>query len=739
MKKVVTLLILPAVVAACGKGSSSDASNEEKDAAGTPYTPVEGEEATQHFALTGGALPLDAAAFTGLLAREIDVDSSGSALTAGAGGVAVVTPAELALLKGSEPERANFDPTTLATDPIDTLAPAPTLFEDSEASASLGLWDESKVPPVKEPKDFDFSKDTLDLSAKKWKNKSEILISGLGKIPVRDQGGRGTCAAHTMAGYLEYKLVKQYPKTLKTIDLSEERMYMMAKSDLWDKGGGRAGVDGGSWMAGATWLSWGWDGYTVKSSPTTYHIPLEVDCPYDPSKGANELHIPQRASCGRGVVSTKRHTVSYWLQKSGEPVKLRSNAIRSAQEIFDFIQKYDLPVPAASNITDQWFKSSGVITLKNEPASPKSYGHGYLIVGARKLDEAKYPGEGGMCWVVKNSWGKGWAQQGLACVTLAWFNKFHQGHEFMFPLELNVDLDYIKQRTKQSASNTSPGAKSTPAPELEANPPVKVSVKKPPENIFGSALRLQDDTADAEAEAEAEPNYELPDPDAQVLEDPAAEDEPEAPVVTEAGYTAIPLVTPRGVSALGLYRVEGSEIKLRGVYPDEAGTTTDLSLLFDATSALSLDVEGRGPVTVGALRNGHIALCVEEFRTVCHFNLVPAEGRLVVGLTEDEHLREEADPDAPYTTLASLAGYGIEYAPAGATKVDVRLLLDGTPTNGLRLKLDVASGAILHHGKEVGSLAKLALCSGDYAAVCRLVVSEADRSLHVFFKAGQGK
>jgi hypothetical protein len=734
MKKIVTLLMLPAAVAACGKISSSGTSDEDQGKADAPYTPVEGEEATQHLALTGDAVPLDAAALTGLLAREIDIDSSGAALTAGVGGVAVVTPAELALLKGSEPERASFDPTRLATDPIDTLAPAPTLFEESEASAGLRLWDESKVPPVKEPKDFDFSKDTLDLSAKKWKNRREILISGLGKIPVREQGNRGTCAAHTMAGFLEYKLVKQFPKTIKTIDLSEERLYMMAKSDLWDKGGGRAGIDSGSWMAGATWLSWGWDGYTVKSAPTAYHIPLEVDCPYDPNKGANELHIPQKASCGRGVVSTKRHTVSYWLQKSGEPVKLRSNAIRSAQEIFDFIQKYDLPVPAASNITDQWFKTSGVITLKNEPANAKSYGHGYLIVGARKLDDAKYPGEGGMCWVVKNSWGKGWAQQGLACVTLAWFNKFHQGHEFMFPLELNVDLDYIKQRTKKKASNTKPGAKSTPAAELEANPPVKVAVKKPPENIFASALRLQDD----DAEAAEEPNYELPDPDAQVLEDPSVAAEPEAPVVTADGYTEIPLVTPRGVSVLGLYKVEGSEIKLRGVYPDDAGTTTDLTLLFDGTSALSIDVEGRGPITVGALRNGHIALCVEEFRTVCHFNLVPAEGRLVVGLTEGEHVREEADPDASYTTLASLAGYGIEYAPAGAAKVDVRLLLDGTPTNGLRLKLDVASGAILHHGKEIGSLTKLALCSGDYAAVCRLVVGDADRSLHVFFKVGQG-
>src|SRR5690606_19786963 len=85
------------------------------------------------------------------------------------------------------------------------------------------------------------------------------------------------------------------------IDLSEQRFYSLSKSDLWPSGG-KVDTDAGSWWGSGMELSYGLEGKTAPSEDERYNIPLEVDCPYNPKSGKNELQLPQVASCQRGTI-----------------------------------------------------------------------------------------------------------------------------------------------------------------------------------------------------------------------------------------------------------------------------------------------------------------------------------------------------------------------------------------------------------------------------------------------------
>ena len=63
----------------------------------------------------------------------------------------------------------------------------------------------------------------------------EYTIPALDKMPVRDQGQRGTCAAFAAIGQLEGYLLENY--SLESIDLSEQRFYAMSKPNHWGDGG----------------------------------------------------------------------------------------------------------------------------------------------------------------------------------------------------------------------------------------------------------------------------------------------------------------------------------------------------------------------------------------------------------------------------------------------------------------------------------------------------------------------
>ena len=77
-----------------------------------------------------------------------------------------------------------------------------------------------------------------------------------------------------------------------------------------------------------------------------------------------------------------------------------------------------------------------------------------LIVGARKLDEAKFPNEAACALSLKTAGGKAGGVNGYSCMTLAWFNEYRfrqkNGNLYstMFIHDVNLDEAYAKENTE---------------------------------------------------------------------------------------------------------------------------------------------------------------------------------------------------------------------------------------------------------------------------------------------------
>lgn len=98
------------------------------------------------------------------------------------------------------------------------------------------------------------------------------------------------------------------------------------------------------------------------------------------------------------------------------------------------------------------------------------------MVGARKLDEAQYPDEGGMCFIIKNSWGKGWGINGFSCMTLAYFNawRFEDG----FPRVKDVEIDTNRISEAKTKVTTKPDNLVEPKDETKKNSAQKHGKKR---------------------------------------------------------------------------------------------------------------------------------------------------------------------------------------------------------------------------------------------------------------------
>ncbi|MBM4318826.1 MAG: four helix bundle protein, partial [Deltaproteobacteria bacterium] len=186
---------------------------------------------------------------------------------------------------------------------------------------------------------------------------AEYHVPNVTSIPVRNQGERGTCASFAGIGHLEYLTLKRYG--LRTMDLSEQRFYLMSRPDC-ARTGCVVDDEGGSWYG---------DGFQASkdsAAPPGDNIPLEADCPYNPRPGRNEMQIPQLTSCARGAAKVRG-----W------------RTVATPQEVVDVLEDEGLPVLWASPLSDNWFENKGLITYR-EAGSPGNVmhagGHAYLLV-----------------------------------------------------------------------------------------------------------------------------------------------------------------------------------------------------------------------------------------------------------------------------------------------------------------------------------------------------------------------
>ena len=247
------------------------------------------------------------------------------------------------LLKKTTKPRKNFVP-----DRFERLTPG--YFTDNNPPVKSG-------PPVLHANDLNMKHD-------------EFYIDNLDVVPVRNQGYRGTCAAFTGIGNIEYATLKSYPGEVSSIDLSEQRFYYLSKPECQSSGCSLS--EEGSWYG---------TGMEASLNNKDLIIPLETDCPYNSSRGSNDLQTPQIGSCSTG---------------SAKVMQLKT--VNGAQAIINALETNKVAIPFASPLSGNWERNKGLITYEgsNHPGnSNHAGGHAYLIVGYKKVSGLP-ESEGGM-------------------------------------------------------------------------------------------------------------------------------------------------------------------------------------------------------------------------------------------------------------------------------------------------------------------------------------------------------
>ena len=500
----------------------------------------------------------------------------------------------------------------------------------------------------------------------------EFIVSPIAKMPIRNQKSRGTCSSFAGMGQLEAMLINKYQ--LSGIDLSEQRFYYMSKPDTWNNGGAveKQGSNSGTGFAKSNGYSH--EGVTFPpNSPADFNIPLEQSCPYNGNVGQNDVQTPQANTCYQGVVKVTDFRA--WLYKWNEQPQ-------TGQQIFDFLVARDYPVVVASGLSGNWEKNDGMITLAESGyAGQTSHaaGHAYLIIGAKKLDETLYPGEGGMCFIIRNSWGKGWGVDGHSCMTLAWFNAFK--YETGFPQILDATID--------EAAVT----------EAKLNKNYDESVlQKPLDNTSRS---------DTGVRRKGKATFELQNADP-----------------TDIGKPVV-LVSKDGETIQFFHKILEDTIELNGLLNSNSELTKSLFLeINDNNIFLSQKPYPRYQVGSLDVTNERLLLCSGRFTEVCSLNYQQDLNELIIGLTPRQKSLKLSQP--PYSWQSfELLGYGLEFSkPDGLnTQVDTRLKVKGVHTNPIRFLIDPTSSEIKYKGKAVGNLGAASLCSGEFSGACKLVLS----------------
>jgi hypothetical protein len=548
----------------------------------------------------------------------------------------------------------------------------------------------------------DYTSDTVN-----WGSYTDtsFTIPALDQMPVRDQGRRGTCASFAGVGLIEALIIQANAASLpfKEIDLSEQRFYFLSKPDSWSSGGNinEQGSDSG-------------DGFTrsngqVSGAPAptdtggvAYNIPLEVNCPYNKALGANDLQTPLSEGCKtKGVVKITRFTAAAGTQGA-------ANRISRAQSIYNELRS-NKAVIVYTRLSSNWEKNDGFISYKGAGApggTGHADGHAYLVVGARKIDEGSFPGEGGMCFIIRNSWGTGWGAKGLSCMSLKWFNHWRFDTEFPTVDEVQLIDD---------AKNVITVASQRPAGLPEPDGATR-------QNRRGGDRVRRRGTVVISFAGQTSPWM------------PQDYGEDALTTLDLANLTADDmkfgkLVTDNDQTYKILYAATDTSLVLRGILSGDATQTHSLELTRSGNTLLS-NFTGRGAIVVGEISSisgsdgsaAVVTLCGKKYASICDLNYVQESNELVIGLSEIEAKRETPVPPYNWQTV-KLAGYGVQMnkPEQSLTKIDLRLLKNDTPTDPLRLKVDPKSGDISHQSNTIGNLAQGALCSGGFSSKCRVV------------------
>jgi len=536
--------------------------------------------------------------------------------------------------------REGADPAALA------LAQRTARLRGAINADAFDLYDFSAfVPPGEQPKAIF---DPVDLNALQ----TEYVIPNLNAIPIRNQGSRGTCAAFTAVGHLEYAVLQQNP-SLGTVDLSEQFFYWLSKPEC--HGANCTSNDAGSWYG---------TGFDESIDNPGLEIPLERDCPYNSSQLSNEIQEPLASSCDNGAVSVERVELVY-----------------QPSEIIRVLEQDGLPVPFASPLSDNFFDNDGLITLADAGSAGDVFhaaGHAYLIVGYRKLPNMQ--SEGGMCFVIRNSWGAGWGVGGYSCITLAWMEEWNYGYALDQPIAVDIAV----------------------RADLDGG---------------GGNDDLPPDWVDDETYDDETIDYDR-------LDDDDTVPDPE-PTPNELTWSPAGLIGPDD----RVYTFETAEQNGtwygRGVVRGDGRVTGAVQL---ARQGNELVYDGD---VVGRIEGSNVRVCTGEFDLLCALRFETTQNRLYVEFLYPEFRSVQPGelPDGAWETLSATGdGIGVEFRRADSvleqalSPLYVRLnRTDGSATNPVRVTLGTNLD-IRAAGTTIGSLSpgNFGLCNGNYNGRCTM-------------------
>lgn len=690
LAKLMILLVLAVPMAGCEEWQDALKTIETETSKQTEYEAPPGESAAPFFAITTAALKTDSAAV--LEALGVGVNEKATANLRARGlllteeATPLVTDDAAAVLAKIRAAKKNHNPDSFVEDDNSVFTPAISFKLQPFAAAN------------------NYLNDTVTLA------EDEYVIPVLDKMPVRDQGGRGTCSSFAGIGQIEGLVLAT--TSLDSIDLSEQRFYAMSKPDHWADGGAATsgGSNAGTGFGISSFLTPDYDpGFPDPATyniSNTFNIPLETDCPYNDELGANDLQSPdsKNAGCSGGVVQV----TNFQSWHHGYD----SFVIDHAQSIYDHLKAKGYPVLVSSKLSDNWENNDGIITwadTQSAGSTNHASGHAYLIVGTRKLDETAYPGEGGMCFIIKNSWGKGWGVNGLSCMTLTWWNnhRYNDG----YPVALAVSIN-------ESAIGTQVAQNDQEPEELTEPDESKKTIADDPDT--GGATPATENT-NSRPRGKIKFGYTN---DRLLL----AED-----------FTYGRLLSNEDSFHKILYRVVGDVFYMRGILTDGKSQTNNLTLRITDSGVLHTNFKGKGSVEVGKLDASQnlVVLCSQEYDEVCHFNYLKDSSELVVGISRAELLSDPSTGPYDWHYLGA-GGKGIEVSfPEGfSTRVDVRLTDSGQATNPLRFRIEPLAGTIKFQGEAVGDYQSGELCSGSYRSRCTLV--RTTEQFLILFKSKKG-
>lgn len=505
--------------------------------------------------------------------------------------------------------------------------------------------------------------------------RDEYIIPHVGKIPVRDQGRRGTCAAFAGVGNVEYAAINPASSnggnpSLPTLDLSEQWFYWASKPECREPGSCRCpGCQEGSWYGVGM-------EYALDADNET--IPLETDCPYNNRPGNSDTQTPLLQSCTNGAV--KVETIEAWC------------GLDSLIRYLD--QGY--AVPYASPLSGNWERTDGLITKAalDAGATRHAGGHAYLIVGYKKLPDL--PQEGGLCFYIKNSWGEGWGIGGYACMTLAWMREvtFRGYIESQQPVVYRVEL-----RDDLIGGN-----------EL------------PPDNEEAEDM-TEPDVPDNDTDLDEGEKLPPEEPDLEPTPEPLPEPLPQA-------FRPTRLLGPNQ----SFYKIEIAEGTMLAQVRARLRGTAEPSLPV-RLERRSQGLYYKGD-EVGQISPGYITLCTDIYSSLCSLRFRASDRQLYVQFRDDDlrAVQDEEVSEARGNWIGLGSAFGL-FVPndlaAPEFVANPKTFLRLGSEEPLRLSIAPGEGSasvlgIRLSGIRVGELnvaapTSSALCSGAYGSACQFV------------------